>query len=219
MFATLGRRALAELGEATAFTFVMRGIARPPELPENVVWLQGRPPFPVEDEVAMLRRHEVRALFIQASGGELTYAKIAAARELELPVVMLTAYGSVPVAVEAMKRGACDFLQKPVDRDALLHVVQKALLSGADTVLFLAVAKRSGIAGLERSGFEGVQMCPLGPYIVHLSASMRGVRTRRTKRPGRNGVVRVPAPGFEGLTEQGTFGHTGPPRGRPRHSR
>ena len=48
-----------------------------------------------------------------------------------LPVVMLTAYGSVPVAVEAMKRGACDFLQKPVDRDALLHVVQKALLSGA----------------------------------------------------------------------------------------
>ncbi len=34
--------------------------------------------------------------------------------------------------------------------------VSLALLSGADTVLFLAVAKRSGIAGLERSGFEGV---------------------------------------------------------------
>lgn len=34
--------------------------------------------------------------------------------------------------------------------------VSLALLSGADTVLFLAVAKQSGIAGLERSGFEGV---------------------------------------------------------------
>ena len=106
VFATLGRRALAELGEALGFTFVMRGISRPPALPDNVVWLQGRPPFPVEDEVAMLRRHEVRALFIQASGGEMTYAKVAAARELELPVVMLTrpqapegASGSVPEAM------------------------------------------------------------------------------------------------------------------------
>lgn len=34
--------------------------------------------------------------------------------------------------------------------------VSLALLSGADTVLFLAVAQRSGIAGLDRSGFEGV---------------------------------------------------------------
>ncbi|MFL5337311.1 MAG: cobalt-precorrin-6A reductase [Geminicoccaceae bacterium] len=106
VFATLGRRALAELGQATAFTFVMRGITKPPCVPDNVVWIQGRPPFPVEDEVALLRRHEVRALLIQASGGEMTYAKIEAARELTLPVVMLTrpqppegASGSVPEAM------------------------------------------------------------------------------------------------------------------------
>jgi precorrin-6A/cobalt-precorrin-6A reductase len=106
VFATLGRRALAELGEAAAFTFVMRGITRPACVPRNVVWIQGRPPFPVEEEVVLLRRQEVRALFIQASGGELTYAKIEAARELNLPVVMLTrpqppegASGSVPEAM------------------------------------------------------------------------------------------------------------------------
>lgn len=106
LFVTLGRKALDELGRAEAFTFVMRGITRPESLPENVVWVSGRPPFPVEEEVAMLRRQEVRALFIQASGGELTYAKLAAARELGLPVVMLTrpqapegASGSVPEAM------------------------------------------------------------------------------------------------------------------------
>ncbi|MGE3290295.1 MAG: cobalt-precorrin-6A reductase [Geminicoccaceae bacterium] len=106
IFVTLGRKALDELGRAEAFTFVMRGITRPETLPANVIWMSGRPPFPVEDEVALLERHEIRALFIQASGGELTYAKLAAARELGLPVVMLTrpqapdgASGSVPEAV------------------------------------------------------------------------------------------------------------------------
>lgn len=106
LFVTLGRRALPELGAAQAFTFVMRGITRPADLPDNVIWVSGRPPFPVEAEVLLLRRYEVGALFIQASGGELTYAKLAAARELRLPVVMLTrpqppegAAGSVPEAL------------------------------------------------------------------------------------------------------------------------
>jgi precorrin-6A/cobalt-precorrin-6A reductase len=106
VFATLGRRALPELGAAQGFTFVVRGIAPPEQVPENVVWISARPPFPVEAEVALFRRHEVQALFVQASGGELTYAKIEAARELRLPVAMLTrpqppegAAGSVPEAL------------------------------------------------------------------------------------------------------------------------
>jgi two-component system, NtrC family, response regulator AtoC len=49
------------------------------------------------------------------------------ARWPELPVLMLTAHGSVPLAVEAMKAGAADFLLKPVDRAELLHAVKKAL--------------------------------------------------------------------------------------------
>ena len=43
------------------------------------------------------------------------------------PVVMLTAHGTVATAVEAMRKGAADFLQKPFDRDELLYVVKKAL--------------------------------------------------------------------------------------------
>jgi len=44
-----------------------------------------------------------------------------------LPVIVMTAYGSVEIAVEAMKRGAADFLTKPFTLDHLLTVVRKAL--------------------------------------------------------------------------------------------
>ena len=45
----------------------------------------------------------------------------------EIPVVMLTAHGSVETAVEAMKRGAFDFLTKPFEKAQVLEVVGKAL--------------------------------------------------------------------------------------------
>ena len=46
-----------------------------------------------------------------------------------LPVVLITAHGSVALAVEAMKRGAADFVQKPFDKDEIGFVVEKALAS------------------------------------------------------------------------------------------
>ena len=45
----------------------------------------------------------------------------------ELPVVLMTAHGTVSTAVEAMKRGAADYLTKPFERDELLLVIEKAL--------------------------------------------------------------------------------------------
>jgi RNA polymerase sigma factor (sigma-70 family) len=50
---------------------------------------------------------------------------------LSLPVVFLTAYGDVPTSVEAMKRGAVDFLLKPVDAAVLLQTVTRAIESHA----------------------------------------------------------------------------------------
>jgi DNA-binding NtrC family response regulator len=43
-----------------------------------------------------------------------------------LPVVMLTAHGTIALAVEAMRLGAVDFLTKPPEREALLYVIDKA---------------------------------------------------------------------------------------------
>lgn len=50
-----------------------------------------------------------------------------AERGSRIPVVFLTAHGDVQVAVQAMKAGAVDFLQKPFRDDELIERVQKAL--------------------------------------------------------------------------------------------
>ena len=60
-----------------------------------------------------------------ASGLEV----LAASRERrpEVPVVVLTAHGTVQTAVDAMKMGACDFLEKPVEIDDLAALVKTHL--------------------------------------------------------------------------------------------
>src|SRR5881397_3579417 len=44
-----------------------------------------------------------------------------------IPVVVMTAHGTIETAVKAVKEGAFDFLQKPVDPDHLLIIIGKAL--------------------------------------------------------------------------------------------
>jgi FixJ family two-component response regulator len=46
---------------------------------------------------------------------------------LEFPVIYLTGQASVPLSVQAMKRGAADFLEKPVDADQLLTAIDAAV--------------------------------------------------------------------------------------------
>jgi FixJ family two-component response regulator len=47
---------------------------------------------------------------------------------VDLPIVFLTGHGDIPMSVRAMKKGAFDFLTKPVDEDVLLSAVRQALL-------------------------------------------------------------------------------------------
>jgi FixJ family two-component response regulator len=50
-----------------------------------------------------------------------------AARNSSLPIIFLTGHGDVPTGVDAMKKGAVDFLLKPVDDQILLQAVQLAV--------------------------------------------------------------------------------------------
>jgi two-component system NtrC family response regulator len=71
----------------------------------------------------------------------------------EVPVVVMTAYGTVASAVDAMKRGAADYLAKPVDLDELEVLVARTLerraLVSENRALREQVESRYRLAGLE----------------------------------------------------------------------
>lgn len=46
---------------------------------------------------------------------------------IEMPVIFITGHGDVPMAVEAMKRGAAEFIQKPFREQELLDAIQRAV--------------------------------------------------------------------------------------------
>jgi DNA-binding NtrC family response regulator len=77
-----------------------------------------------------------------------------------VPVILLTAYGTVSDAVAAMKRGAFDFLEKPIDNRRLVTVVRKALTHGSR-------ARASLVPG------EPVSAAPESPDILGESAALR----------------------------------------------
>lgn len=67
------------------------------------------------------------------------------ARRLQpwLPVLVVTGFGDVPMAVKALKAGAADFLEKPLERDSLLETVQTLLACNtAERVLLDRVLTR-----------------------------------------------------------------------------
>lgn len=53
-------------------------------------------------------------------------------KRIDLPVVMLSGHGDVPMAVEAMRNGALDFIQKPYREQALLDSINNALRKNAE---------------------------------------------------------------------------------------
>ncbi|PWT81632.1 MAG: transcriptional regulator [Acidobacteria bacterium] len=61
------------------------------------------------------------------NGSGLDVLRAARAVDGEVPVIVMTAFGSIDEAVQAMKDGAHDFLQKPVDSNHLLLLVERAL--------------------------------------------------------------------------------------------
>jgi len=84
-------------------------------------------PLPKQTSCAILDLH------LPALDGLELQAELAR-RGYSIPVVFLTGGGNVPTTVEAMRGGAIDFLQKPVDETALQTAVSRALKISAETM-------------------------------------------------------------------------------------
>jgi len=88
---TVGASEVAAFATATGVRFVVRMID-PPREPLPLRFHQvilGRGPFALAEERHLLQRHAIDVLVCKASGGTATEAKLEAARELSLPVIMV----------------------------------------------------------------------------------------------------------------------------------
>ncbi len=90
-FLTIGVKELAAFNSAKNVWFLVRLVDRPgePIALSNFELLLGRGPFALTEERELMGRHRIDLVIAKNSGGEATYAKIAAARELGLPVLLL----------------------------------------------------------------------------------------------------------------------------------
>ncbi len=129
------------------------------------------------------------------------------ARDPALPVVFLTAYGSIPSAVEAMREGAADYLTKPLDRiDQLPEMVTRILGRAAASP---AVKEKAGPA----IGPVGGQP---GPTILTADPGMLAI-LEQARRIARSDVtVLLTGESGTGKEELAKFLHAHSPRqGRP----
>ncbi|MEG2998952.1 MAG: cobalt-precorrin-6A reductase [Comamonas sp.] len=95
IFLAIGRKQLATFaGQATTHHFVLRVVDQTDEVlplpPSSYQLIVARGPFALEDEIALLQRHAVDCIVSKNAGGADTYAKIEAARALQIPVIMVS---------------------------------------------------------------------------------------------------------------------------------
>jgi precorrin-6A/cobalt-precorrin-6A reductase len=89
VFLAIGSGGLAAFADLPGW-FLLRSVdPPPPPLPAHHHLVLDRGPFTADAERALLREHRIDVLVCRDSGGDLTAAKLVAARELGLPVVLL----------------------------------------------------------------------------------------------------------------------------------
>ncbi|MEG3631165.1 cobalt-precorrin-6A reductase [Streptomyces poriticola] len=99
---TTGRTGLAAFAHLTDVHFVARSVEPPePPLPPDIHVVLARGPFTPAGETALLRDHRIDVLVTKDSGGPATSAKLTAARELALPVIVVRR-PSLPEGVRAV---------------------------------------------------------------------------------------------------------------------
>ena len=115
-----------------------------------------------------------------------------------LPAIMITGHGDVAMAVQAMKAGAADFLEKPIRPDELLASIERALERAQDSrKLFdwrrTAAERVARLTPREREVMDLVVQGRPNKIIAHdLGVSQRTVENHRAAVMKRTGVTSVP---------------------------
>ncbi len=91
VFVALGRNELVPFIKAPQHHYLIRSVdpVEPPLPLPHVEYITGRGPFSEADDHALLKSHQIDVVIAKNSGGSATYGKIAAARALEVEVIML----------------------------------------------------------------------------------------------------------------------------------
>ena len=120
-----------------------------------------------------------------------------AERKVDLPVIILTGHGDVPAAVQAMKRGAVDFLEQPYDTHRLTAAIERASALAetsreARQARMEAVAKLKALTPRESQILQGLRAGMRNKVIARwLALSPRTVETYRANMMMRIGVTEM----------------------------
>jgi two-component system response regulator FixJ len=104
---------------------------------------------------------------------------------VSLPVIVMTGHGDVPLAVEAMKAGVVDFIEKPYDDEVMLGAIEAAFARLGETRAEDAgraqiVARIEGLSPRERQVMQGLVAGKANKVIAYdLDISQRTVETYR----------------------------------------
>ncbi len=113
-FLTIGVKELDSFRDTDGVWFLVRLVERPPQrIPlahHDLILARG--PFEAAEEQALMQRHRIDLVIAKNSGGDSTYGKIAAARELGLPVLLLRRPVLPPAATVASIADALAWLER-----------------------------------------------------------------------------------------------------------
>jgi two-component system response regulator FixJ len=115
---------------------------------------------------------------------------------VDLPVIVVTGHGDVPTAVRAMKAGAVDFIEKPIDEDLLLGTINAVLAenkpSARDHEAARAVEQMGRLSPRERQVLDAIAVGRPNKLIAYdLGLSVRTVEVHRAHMLDRLGVRNI----------------------------
>lgn len=129
-----------------------------------------------------------------------------------LPAIVITGHGDIALAVEAMKAGAVDFIEKPFEEEVLLKAVEAALDKAggeSDGQLPEVLSRLATLSERERQVLEGLVAGQANKVI----AAAHGISPRTVEVYRANVMTKMQAKNLPELVRMAVLAHVPPPAG------